>query len=41
MRARREKEGIPVDSNTWNEIQAAGAKLNIGKEAIQQLAEGR
>jgi hydroxycarboxylate dehydrogenase B len=41
MRARREKEGIPVDTNTWNEIQAAGAKLNIGKEAIQQLAEGR
>jgi uncharacterized oxidoreductase len=40
-RARREKEGIPVDSTTWGEIQAAGAKLKLSKETLQQLAEGR
>ena len=41
MRARREKQGIPVDETTWTEIQAAGAKLKLKKETLQQLAEGR
>jgi uncharacterized oxidoreductase len=41
MRARREKEGIPVDETTWAEIQAAGAKLKLKKEALQQIAEGK
>ncbi len=40
-RARREKEGIPVDETTWKEIQAAAAKLELKKETLQQLAEGR
>jgi len=40
-RARREKEGIPVDETTWNEIQAAGARLKLDKAVLQQLAEGR
>jgi hydroxycarboxylate dehydrogenase B len=40
-RARREKEGIAVDATTWNDIQAAGAKLKLGKDTIQLLAEGR
>jgi LDH2 family malate/lactate/ureidoglycolate dehydrogenase len=40
-RARREMEGIPVDETTWSEIVAAGAKLKLRKEALQQLAEGR
>ena len=40
-RAQREKEGIPVDETTWNEIKAAGAKLKLRKETLQQLAEGR
>ena len=40
-RARREREGIAVDATTWGEIQAAAAKLNLSKENIQQLAEGR
>ena len=40
-RARREREGISVDGTTWDEILAAGAKLKVGKEKIQQLAEGR
>ena len=40
MRARREKEGIPVDQTTWKEIQAAGAKLKMEPQKIQRLAEG-
>jgi uncharacterized oxidoreductase len=40
-RARREMEGIPVDETTWSEIVAAGAKLKLKKEALQQLAQGR
>ena len=40
-RARREKEGIAIDTTTWNEIQAAGMKLKVSKETIQQIAEGR
>ena len=40
-RARREKDGIPVDATTWEEIQAAGAKLKLNGQALQQLAEGR
>lgn len=41
MRARREKQGIPVDETTWAEIVAAGAKLKLTKESLQQLAEGK
>jgi uncharacterized oxidoreductase len=37
-RARREREGIPVDDNTWEEILAAGAKLKLAREAIERLA---
>ncbi len=40
-RARREKEGIPVDETTWAEIQAAGSKLALDKQTLQKLAEGR
>jgi hydroxycarboxylate dehydrogenase B len=40
-RAARERDGIPVDPTTWDEIQAAGAKLKLRKETLQQLAEGR
>jgi uncharacterized oxidoreductase len=40
-RARREKEGIPVDATTWAEIQAAGAKLKLNPEILQQLADAR
>ncbi len=38
MRAKREREGIPVDDNTWAEILAAGAKLKLSREAIEKLA---
>ena len=40
-RARREREGIPVDRTTWAEILAAGAKLKVREGTLQQLAEGR
>jgi uncharacterized oxidoreductase len=41
MLAKRERDGIPVDANTWDEILAAGGKLKIAAQAIQRLAEGR
>jgi uncharacterized oxidoreductase len=40
-RARREKEGIPVDLTTWEEIQAAAAKLKLSKDRLQSLAEAK
>ena len=39
-RAQREREGIPVDGGTWNEIRAAGAKLKLAPERIDALARG-
>jgi len=39
-RAKREKEGISVDQNTWNDILAAGAKLKVARETLDQLAAG-
>ena len=40
-RAKREKEGIPVDATTWKEILDAGAKLKLDRGVIQRLAEGK
>ena len=37
-RAKRERDGIPVDDITWEEILAAGAKLKLPREAIEKLA---
>jgi uncharacterized oxidoreductase len=37
-RAKREREGIPVDDETWNEIRAAAVKLKLGAEKIDALA---
>ena len=39
-RAKRERDGISVDDNTWNEIVAAGAKLKVAKETLDRLAAG-
>ena len=39
-RAQREREGIPVDHETWNEIRAAAAKLKLTPEKIDALARG-
>ena len=36
-RAKREKDGIPVDDNTWNDICAAGAKLKVPRQTLDQL----
>ncbi len=39
-RAKRERDGISVDDNTWNEIVAAGAKLKLARETLDKLAAG-
>jgi uncharacterized oxidoreductase len=41
MRAKRERDGIPVDDATWKEIIAAGAKLKLAREVIERIAAGR
>jgi uncharacterized oxidoreductase len=40
MRAKRERDGIPVDDNTWNDILAAGAKVKLPRETLDKLAAG-
>ncbi len=37
-RAKREREGISVDDNTWKEILTAGAKVKLAAEKIEALA---
>ena len=37
-RARRERDGIPVDDTTWAEILAAGAKLEVPRDKIIALS---
>ena len=39
-RAKRERDGISVDQNTWEEILVAGAKLKVARETLDQLAAG-
>jgi hydroxycarboxylate dehydrogenase B len=39
-RAKRSREGIPVDDETWKEIRAAAAKLKLSPEKIDALARG-
>ena len=39
-RAQREREGIPVDMETWNEIRVAAEKLNLAPSRIDALARG-
>ena len=39
-RAKREREGIPVDDETWKEIRAAAARLKLSPEKIDALARG-
>jgi len=40
-RAKRERDGILVDGNTWEEIVAAGAKLKLERATLENLAQGR
>jgi uncharacterized oxidoreductase len=39
-RAARERDGIPVDDETWKEIRAAAQKLKLAPEKIDALARG-
>jgi uncharacterized oxidoreductase len=39
-RATREREGIPVDEETWKEILAAAAKLKLDPHKVDALARG-
>jgi len=39
-RAKREKDGIAVDANTWLEIHAAGAKVGVSAATIDRHARG-
>ena len=39
-RAKRERDGIAVDDNTWNDILAAGAKLKVAADTLNKLAKG-
>jgi uncharacterized oxidoreductase len=39
-RAKRERDGVPVDEETWKEIRAAAAKLKLSPERIDALARG-
>jgi uncharacterized oxidoreductase len=39
-RARRLRDGIPVDSVTWGEIVAAGAKVGVDAKRIESMARG-
>src|SRR3954463_13835736 len=40
MRTQREREGIPVDTETWKEIGAAAKKLGLAPEKVEALAAG-
>ncbi len=40
-RAARERDGIPVDEETWKEIRAAAQKLKLAPEKIDALARGQ
>jgi len=39
-RAKRERDGISVDDNTWNDILAAGEKLKLARAKVEALARG-
>jgi uncharacterized oxidoreductase len=40
-RATRERDGVPVDSNTWSEIQRAADKVKLPRERLEALVSGR
>jgi uncharacterized oxidoreductase len=39
-RAKRERDGIPVDDTTWRELLAAAAKLKLPPGTVERLAQG-
>jgi hydroxycarboxylate dehydrogenase B len=40
MRAKRERDGIPVDDNTWKEILSAAAKVKLAASEVEKLSKG-
>ena len=40
MRAKRTRDGIPVDETTWEEIQRAADKVKLPRAQVQKLAKG-
>jgi hydroxycarboxylate dehydrogenase B len=40
MRAKRSRDGIPVDETTWEEIQRAADKVKLARAEVQKLARG-
>jgi uncharacterized oxidoreductase len=40
MRAKRSRDGIPVDDATWEEIQRAADKVKLARAEVQKLAKG-
>jgi len=38
-RVKRERDGISVDDNTWNEIVAAGSKLKLERSTLEKLVK--
>jgi len=39
LRAKRERDGVPVDATTWEEILAAAEKVKLPRAKVQALAE--
>ena len=39
-RAKREREGVPVDAATWAEIEKAAAKVKLDPARVRGLAQG-
>ena len=39
-RAKRERDGIPVDPTTWQEIEKAAGKVKLDPSAVRKLAQG-
>jgi len=39
-RAKRSRDGVPVDATTWGEIEKAAGKLKLDAAALRRLAEG-
>jgi uncharacterized oxidoreductase len=40
MRAKRMRDGIPVDEMTWEEIQRAADKVKLARSEVQKIAKG-
>jgi uncharacterized oxidoreductase len=40
MRAKRARDGIPVDETTWEEIQCAADKVKLPRAQVQKIAKG-